>query len=74
MIYHSKIIFDIRARSIYTVISTKTKKKKLFLLCQNRLLVEIVWVGVGFGFENPHQAELGFSDLGGFDVGFTVGF
>ncbi len=38
------------------------------------ILVGMVWIGVGFGFENPHQAGSGFSGSGGFVVGFTVGF
>ncbi len=38
------------------------------------VLVGIVWVGVGFRFENPHQAGLGFSGEERFGVGFTVGF
>jgi hypothetical protein len=38
------------------------------------LLVEMMWVGVGFRFKNSHQAELSFSGSGGFGVGFTVGF
>jgi hypothetical protein len=46
-------------------------------LCQDSyisILVEMMWIDVGFRFKNPHQAELNFSDSGGFDVGFTVGF
>jgi hypothetical protein len=38
------------------------------------LLVGMVWVGVGFRFENPHQAGLGFSGEDWVGVGFTVGF
>jgi hypothetical protein len=34
----------------------------------------MMWVGVGFRFENPHQAGLGFSGEEWIDVGFTVGF
>jgi hypothetical protein len=38
------------------------------------VLVEIVWVDVGFRFENPHRDGLGFSDEERFDVDFTVDF
>jgi hypothetical protein len=38
------------------------------------LLVGIVWVDVGFQFENPHRAGLSFSGGERFGVGFTVGF
>jgi hypothetical protein len=38
------------------------------------LLVEIVWVDVGFRFENPHRIGLDFSDEERFGVSFTVGF
>jgi hypothetical protein len=43
-------------------------------LFQMDLLVGMVWVGVGFRFENPHQAGLGFSGGEWVGVGFTVGF
>jgi hypothetical protein len=39
-----------------------------------KILVGMVWVGVGFRFENPHQAGLGFSGEDWVGVGFTVGF
>ncbi len=48
-----------------------------YLLSTDRhesLLVGMVWVGVGFRFENPHQAGLGFSGEDWVGVGFTVGF
>jgi hypothetical protein len=48
-------------------IEKKTERRK-------QLLVGMMWVGVGFRFENPHQAGLGFSDENWVDVGFTVGF
>jgi hypothetical protein len=38
------------------------------------VLVEVMWVDVSFRFEKSHQAGLNFSDSGGFDVNFTVGF
>jgi hypothetical protein len=34
----------------------------------------MMWVGVGFRFENPHQTGLSFSDEKWVDVDFTVGF
>jgi hypothetical protein len=40
----------------------------------DELLVGIVWVGVGFWFENPHQAGSDFSGGERFGVDFTVGF
>jgi hypothetical protein len=40
----------------------------------SKVLVGMVWVGVGFRFENPHQAGLGFSGEDWVGVGFTVGF
>ncbi len=49
----------------------KTTKKRIL---NSNLLVEMMWVGVGFEFENPHQAGSGFSGSGGFGVSFTVGF
>jgi hypothetical protein len=39
-----------------------------------KLLVEMMWIDVGFRFENSHQAGLGFSDEDWVDVNFTVGF
>jgi hypothetical protein len=38
------------------------------------VLVGMMWIGVDFRFENPHQAGLGFSDEEWIDVSFTVSF
>jgi hypothetical protein len=38
------------------------------------VLVEMMWINVGFRFENPHRAELNFSDEEWFDVSFIVSF
>jgi hypothetical protein len=52
--------------------SIKNIWKKTYLDLE--ILVEMMWVDVGFRIENPHQVGLGFSGSGGFGVGFTVGF
>jgi hypothetical protein len=44
------------------------------IFAQSLILVGMVWVDVGFRFENPHQAGLGFSGEEWVGVDFTVGF
>jgi hypothetical protein len=60
----------------YKKIDDQIKKQihEKFQTLKQSLLVEIVWVGVGFWFENSHQAGSGFSGSGGFGLSFTVSF
>jgi hypothetical protein len=61
---------------MFTILSHSIVILKILLMIHTMLLllVGMVWVGVGFRFENPHQAGLGFSGGEWVGVGFTVGF
>jgi hypothetical protein len=70
--FNFNVIVDI----FYLEIKTDVNKSILHVMNETTrfLLVEMMWVGVGFWFEDSHQAGLSFSGSGGFGVGFTVGF